>query len=160
MNQGRKLTLAFCAGIAGGLLPALVSSRVPAAAAQGAADPTAVAPGFRLTDAAGRTYALLARGDGQSSHLTFFNQNAKPLLELGLDAAGLPELDFLSAKNGPAPRLSLKLVGANQSAALVFRDGKGRTRMLMGLDPNSPDEDPFLAYYDKTMAKKTVFGPR
>jgi hypothetical protein len=157
MNQPRKIALAFCAGIVGGVLPSLMPWRAAPAAAQDFGSAPLAAPGLRLTDGAGRTYALVAR-EGAASHLTFFNQEGKPLLALGVNADGLPAISLMSAKNDPAPRLEFKLVGANQSAALVFRDSKGRTRMFFGLDPNAPDEDPFFVYYDKNMGKKSLFG--
>lgn len=157
MNSRRKIALAFLAGIAGGVVPSLAPWRAAPAAAQSFNNMPFSAPGFRLTDGDGKTYALLAR-EGQSSHLTFFNHEGKALLTLGIGADGLPEIALMSVKNNAVPKLEYKLVGANQSAALVFRDNKGRTRMFLGLDPNAPDEDPFFVYYDKDMNKKALFG--
>jgi hypothetical protein len=111
-----------------------------------------------FTDSSGRVYARFKKEGDASAKLSFFNTQGQPLLEMGLDPSGHPEIRLISQKNNPNPKLVLRLAGSNESAQIVFRDNKSKDRMIMGLDPSKTSEDPFLVYFDKNGKKKTVFG--
>lgn len=71
--------------------------------------------------------------------------------------AGLP---FISLTDrGGRVRLLLRLAyGKNESPIMVMKDTKGKDRLLLGLNMNSPEEEPFLTYYDKFGVKHNLFG--
>jgi hypothetical protein len=123
----------------------------------GGAGPAVVA-GAEFTDGGGRIYARLRQEGGQSAKLSFYNTQGKELLSLGLDDGGGPEIRLSSPRQDASPKLLVRLAGSNDSAQIVFRDSTGRDRLVMGLDPNRPTEDPFLVYYEKSGKQKSVFG--
>ncbi len=71
--------------------------------------------------------------------------------ERGLPLVGLTD-------NNQHLRLLFRLAGANESPVAIFKDSGGRDRIVMGLDLNHPDSEPFLAYFDKDGGKHLVFG--
>jgi hypothetical protein len=104
----------------------------------------------------GRTYAALDAGTGQASKLKFFDRQGHAMLEIGVEGDGLPQIRLLSAKG--QPKLTLKVMGTNQSGTIAFQDSKGKERMRLGLDPSDASEDPYLFWVDKTGARHPVFG--
>ncbi len=69
---------------------------------------------------------------------------------------GLPLIAFMD--NGQKLRLLFRLAGKNQSPVLIFKDKKGRDRIVLGLGLRDSGEEPFLAIYDEDMDKDMVFG--
>jgi hypothetical protein len=69
---------------------------------------------------------------------------------------GLPLVGLFD--NAEKLRLLLRLAGPNESPVLVFKDGKGHDRMVLGLALNDAGEEPFLAYFDREGVKHTLLG--
>ncbi len=69
---------------------------------------------------------------------------------------GLPLVGLFD--NRTKLRLLLRLAGPNESPVLVFKDGKGSDRMVLGLALHDSDEEPFLAYFDREGKKHTLLG--
>ena len=151
MNSKWKTTLAFVAGIFGGLLAMSFSAHVPVVHAY-TADLSGSA--LRLTDSQGKPYALLEKGDHQASALAFYNQAGHARLKLGLDPEGVPYIALLSEQE--TPKALFKLTGNQESALLIFKDHANHARILMGLNGNT--EDPYLVYLDKNLNRHVVFG--
>ena len=71
--------------------------------------------------------------------------------EKGLPIMGLSD-------NRAKLRLLLRLAGQNESPVLVFKDRKGRDRIVLGLALHDAGEEPFLAYFDREGKKHTLLG--
>jgi len=67
---------------------------------------------------------------------------------------GLPLVGLFD--NGSHLRLLLRLAGPQESPVLIFKDRRGRDRMVLGLGLN--DEEPFLSTADAGGKKTNVFG--
>jgi hypothetical protein len=95
----------------------------------------------------------------------FYGENGTLRLQLGTysgpekagSEGGLP-LIGLSDTMGRLRMLFRLAQGKNQSPVIVFKDTKGKDRIILGTAFNDGDEDPFLAYFDKHGGKHTVFG--
>lgn len=55
-------------------------------------------------------------------------------------------------------RLLLRLAGHNESPVLVFKDTNHRDRMVIGLNMEGADQEPFIALFDKAGNKKMLTG--
>lgn len=117
-----------------------------------------------LRDDAGRRRIDLDASGGRTIQ-DFYGTDGTLRLQLGTypgDPATNPEatlpLITLSDKNGRLRMLLRVAAGNNQSPILVMKDTKGKDRVVLGLDLNGADEEPFLAYFDKYGGKHLVFG--
>ena len=155
--MSRSIVGAFIAGMLGGFLGVQGSRLVPAAAAYPPPGNT-LAENLTLVGPHGRPYAKLKQGNGEAAELAFFNSAGIARLRLGLAPNGLPYIGLMSDVNDRVPRVMLQLVGKNQSASLIFKDKGAKERLIMGLDADRPEEEPFLVYFDKSGAKHVVFG--
>lgn len=143
-----RIAAAVGAGALGGMLSLWL----------GAQTSSTVVNGLRLVDGSGQPYAEITKSSTQAAQLTFYNASGKALLKVGLGPDGLPQIALLSAKGASAPKLVMKLEGENQSAMIIWKDNHAKDRMIMGLDPTSQTEDPFLITYDRDGKKTAIFG--
>lgn len=90
-----------------------------------------------LTDANGRSCAILGTSADGSVALTFLDKEGNPRAVLGLAEDGSPELTFADARGGPRVGLS---IAADQSPSLAFIDGRGSIRLGMSVSPEGAPE--------------------
>lgn len=155
---GGVVTL-IAAGLAGGLLSsALVSgARLQAQDAQ----PTISSTGFLIPARdyrAGRVVQV-AKLDGDGSGLYFYNKEDHNRMMAGIypEIPALPLLSLAPDGAGNSVKGLLRLAGNNHSGVVVIKDNGDHDRLVLGLAINHRDEEPFLAYFDKS-GKKLVFG--
>lgn len=90
----------------------------------------------------------------------FFGEDGKPRLELGTyngaGERGMPVVT-LSDNDGHI-RMIFRIFGGNQVPVIVMKDNAGRDRLVMGLDLNSPDQEPFLKVTDKDGNTRDIFA--
>ena len=98
----------------------------------------------------GKLLRLYARDGGERVQVGTYSGHYSST-ESGLPLVGLFD-------NRAKLRLLLRLAGPNESPVLVFKDGKGSDRMVIGLALNDAGEEPFLAYFDREGVKHTLLG--
>ena len=109
-----------------------------------------------LEDAAGRRKITLDRTADGGSSLFFFDSQDRSRMEVGTYGDGLPFVVLEGEHH--TPKALLRMAGPNQSGVLVFKDKHNRDRMILGLDMNDADEEPFLVTFDRKGQRKVVFG--
>jgi hypothetical protein len=81
----------------------------------------------------------------------FYGENGKVRIQIGTYEAagdrGQPMIS-LSDKQGHE-RLLLRLAGPNESPVMLFKDDKGKNRLIIGLDTANPNQDAMISILDK-----------
>jgi hypothetical protein len=139
-------------GFAGGMLGALLVAASPAGAQLSAL----LGDHLSLRDAHGRRYIDAAKSAGGGHAIFFLDGQDRSRMEVGLYDDGLPMVVLESQQH--TAKAILRLAGSNHSGVLVFKDKQNRDRMILGLDMNGLDEQPFLVTFDAQGRKKVVFG--
>ena len=110
-----------------------------------------------LTDNGGRRYLQIAKGEtGQSSAIFIFDGKDRSRVEVGTYEDGIPTIALEGEDH--TPKAILRMAGGNQSGVLVFKDKHHHDRMILGLDMENSDEQPFLVTFDANGTKKVIFG--
>lgn len=133
------LTLAFMAGLSGGLAASWLTSAAPASADNQRA---LVAGEMRLTDETGRTRLLLTLVQGKP-RLFMLDDAGEYRMEMGLGAAGEPHI-WLRDREGAA-KVQVALT-AKGRPAFRLADHRGRERVILGL---SESGDPTMILRDE-----------
>jgi hypothetical protein len=76
--------------------------------------------------------------------------------EVRANEEGLPLAGLFDSKG--RLRLLYRLDGSDQSALILMKDTSGINRLIMGLDINGGEGEPFLVTFDKDSQKKVPFG--
>ncbi|MCM2344326.1 MAG: hypothetical protein NDJ24_07175 [Alphaproteobacteria bacterium] len=156
-NNVLRLAVIAVAGLAGGAAASLVFSPVPSKATDSVAGE--VTNFFSVYDGLNSKGIETYVNNGYPAQ-NIYAMDGMVRLQQGLYTqgaeAGLPMVAFWD--NGGSMRMLFRLAGGNQSPVIVMKDRTGRDRVVFGLNLNDPAEEPFMALFDKTGAKKTLFG--
>lgn len=146
---------AFMGFLGGGLLQILLLSGKPVLAYMGQ---TFRGSGFFLANG-GRASAILEKSPGDGSALFFFNGQGHTRLLGGIypENPANPLLALTPDDTTTNVKELIRLAGGNQSGVIVIKDKPATDRLVMGLNLDHPDEEPFLAYFEKGQ-KKLLFG--
>lgn len=112
-----------------------------------------------VTDPKNRKGIQTYINDGQPGQI-FYGENGLIRLQMGTydkpGERGMPLLG-LSDNRGKL-KLLLRLAGENESPVLVMKDNSGRDRIVLGLNPISSMQDPFMTVYDNQMKPHEIFN--
>ncbi len=154
-KHAQLAAIALVFGLVGGTLGRLV---LPAAQA---ADPkqskTLTAEEFRLVDPSGKTTAQLVNSKDGGPCLFLFDKQGHARLEVGIYPDGLPFVILQDDKNNATGLF--RGVGEKNSPVLVLK-ADGRDRMIMGLQFEKPEQEPFIEAYNSKGEKHEVYGKR
>jgi hypothetical protein len=148
---------ALFSGIVGGVIGALAISGgwVWALTTDGKFK-TIFADRVQIEDKNGQRVIDLAPLSNGGSALFVFDRDGRSRLEAGTYADGLPFVALES--DDRTVRALLRLAGPNQAGMLVFKDKNNRDRLILGLNPDRPDEEPFLVSIDPAGNRRLIFG--
>jgi hypothetical protein len=112
-----------------------------------------------VTDPKNRKGIQTYINDGQPGQI-FYGENGLIRLQMGTydkpGERGMP-LIGLSDNRGKL-KLLLRLAGEYESPVLVMKDNAGRDRIVLGLNPSNPMQDPFMTIYGNDMKAREVFN--
>jgi hypothetical protein len=113
-----------------------------------------------ITDAQGNVRGDFVGTSNGGGMIDLYGYDGNLRLQMAVyEAAGERGLPLIGlTDNNQHLKLLFRLAGSNESPVAIFKDSMGRDRIVMGLDLNNPDAEPFLAYFDKDGGKHLVFG--
>jgi hypothetical protein len=105
----------------------------------------------------GRAVVQKAAGDG--SALFFLNTGGNARLQAAIypETPANPLLALSPDDRTSNVKGLLRLAGGNHSGVVVLKDKPAGDRLVLGLNLNHPDEEPFLAYWENGR-RKLLFG--
>ena len=110
-----------------------------------------------ITDPKNRKGIQTYINDGQPGQI-FYGENGLIRLQMGTydkpGERGMPLLG-LSDNRGKV-RLLFRLAGENESPVIVMKDNSGRDRVVFGLNPTSPQQEPFMTVYDNEKKAREI----
>ena len=134
-NSPVDLTLVFCLGLVGALLPHLFNlGRVEAAA-----PPVLRGSRFELVDDSGKLRAVLECGAAMQPRLRMLSPEGNAAIDIGLTGAGSSYANFNSADG--SPRVAMKM-GFGEKPVILMGDRDSPTKLVLGavqpdaIDPN------------------------
>lgn len=110
-----------------------------------------------ITDPKNRKGIQTYINDGQPGQI-FYGENGLIRLQMGTydkpGERGMP-LFGLSDNRGRL-RLLFRLAGENESPVMVMKDTSGRDRVVFGLNPSTPQQEPFMRVYDNNLQAREI----
>lgn len=148
-NSAKSHAVTLGLGILGGLLAGSVRGALEPRSAEAAPPPGAQkqisAEQFVLVDGSGKTMGQLCKSGEGSACLFLYDKDGHARLQAGCYGDGQPFFGLFDAKNNA---VGLFRVAGSQGSPVVVLKAGGKDRMIVGLDMNDANQEPFIEYFD------------
>jgi hypothetical protein len=96
----------------------------------------------------------------QGSQVYLYGSDDNPRVQMGTyTASGEKGLPFIGLSDNKGKlRMLFRLYGPNEVPVLIFKDNHHRDRMVIGLNLNDSDQEPFIVTFDKSGDKHLLMG--